>query len=711
MMQVRLKSIFKSRLKFLSAVLCLFFTPALLLAKPPYWVYAYIDSNTDVDGNTITFGTDIPWNDITHLVDTFAVPGASGSLSNQDFGAPLVTGAHANATRACLSIGGADGAADFSEDVGTYQSTFITNIMNEVTSVGYDGIDIDWEFPAASDETNMNSFMHTLYADLKALPNCAIDGQPHSLTIYIGCGDEICVSSWATVASNCDEIILSGYDFGYDVYNGPIVDTSQSMSNSCDGLTGGYADVTTLFTLLTSNGVAPSKCVLGSPLYGNYPAGGYNEVPIITLLTSGTPGAFNAAAMEQLYTYTGQATTANTETSFCDKINWALGQGMKGIGLWDTAQACPITNAYAAPIWNTIGGNNACVTVGATSTPTVASTPTKTFTATFSKTPTETFTNTLTKTYTNTPTNTVPATSTFTATHTATFTNTFTPTMTNTFTNTVPVTSTFTHTTTQTYTSTITNTPNGPTNTFTATLTNSPKSTATFTCTATLTNTPTLTFSNTITNTPNGPASTPTSTPTLTSTSTVTNTATVTDTFTLTHTPTYTNTFISTPTPTYSSTITNTPTATFTLTSTYSSTDTATSTNSPTKTDTPTVTSSQTLTFTPTHTATATPTAIHSVIYTAPYPNPVTTGPVEIDVTTPGAAVIEMDVFTTSFRKIVEHSFVAGGGNGPLGTVTAVQWNLQDKQGMRVANGVYYLRLQISGQPDTVKIFKVLVLR
>ena len=35
-------------------LLLFFLFPALLYAKPPYWVYAYIDANTDVDGNAIT---------------------------------------------------------------------------------------------------------------------------------------------------------------------------------------------------------------------------------------------------------------------------------------------------------------------------------------------------------------------------------------------------------------------------------------------------------------------------------------------------------------------------------------------------------------------------------------------------------------------------------------------------------------------------------
>jgi hypothetical protein len=223
----------------------------------------------------------------------------------------------------------------------------------------------------------------------------------------------------------------------------------------------------------------------------------------------------------------------------------------------------------------------------------------------------------------------------------------------------------------------MTNTLTGPT----ATFTDSP--------TYTYTGTPTFTCTPTFTNTLSGP------------TSTFTNTFTATQTYTVTLTPTNT----------YTSTVTNTPTLTSTNSNTVTATQTTTVTNTQTKTSTPTITYTPTLTFTPTSTSTASPTAINIVIYTPPYPNPVTTGPVEIDVTTPGAATIQMDVFTTAFRKISEHTFLAGGGSGPLGTVTAVQWDIRDKIGMNVADGLYYVRIQVSGRQDSVKIFKVLVLR
>ncbi len=331
-------------------------------------------------------------------------------------------------------------------------------------------------------------------------------------------------------------------------------------------------------------------------------------------------------------------------------------------------------------------------------------------------TPTNTSTNTPLSTVTNTATNTqAPATNTFTATPTLTFTLTLTnsptdtvtvtpthtvsptitntpagptSTLTNTPSQTIAATATHTIAMTNTYSPTITHTPNGPTATLTLTGTNSftPTGTATFTVTHTITTT--LTSTSTITYTPHGPTATLTNTFSPTNTYTFTSSPTFTDTLTVTSTATLTASF--------SPTDTSTPTMTWTGTPTQG--NTATITNTPTQTSTPT------LTFTPT------PTVLNNVLYTQPFPNPATQGTVEIDVTTLGAASIEMDVFTTGFRKIAERSFNPPAGN-PLGTVTAVQWDLRDRFGMSVANGLYYVRVQVKGRYDASRIFKVLVLR
>lgn len=301
-------------------------------------------------------------------------------------------------------------------------------------------------------------------------------------------------------------------------------------------------------------------------------------------------------------------------------------------------------------------------------------TPTPQFTATYTNTPTDTpgftatFTNTATQTITDTP-----------LADTATPTNTVTATVSNTATNTA----------TNTGTSTATNT---ATNTATATATNSATNTATDTITSTPTDTPTVTST-----------ATPTVTATFTNTFQFSPTNTMTNTITLTATNTATFTVTLTPTFTATNTITNTPTvtATYTLTNTSTLTFTNTPSSTPTNTLTPqTSTFTNTPTFTPTITATV---PLHLVIF-PPFPNPSTGPPMTFQVEVPTTSTVTMDVFTLAFRKIESQTMVMTG-------IQAFQWDLRDRMGVPCANGLYYVRIRVSGLVAAQQILKIMILK
>jgi hypothetical protein len=89
-----------------------------------------------------------------------------------------------------------------------------------------------------------------------------------------------------------------------------------------------------------------------------------------------------------------------------------------------------------------------------------------------------------------------------------------------------------------------------------------------------------------------------------------------------------------------------------------------------------------------------------------PYPNPVKdAGPVSIQMQVPLGSTVEWSVFTTSFRKILDVSNPVSGNN------TNIVWDLNDDWGEPVANGLYYIRIVISGSEKTSKIIKFIVLR
>jgi len=211
---------------------------------------------------------------------------------------------------------------------------------------------------------------------------------------------------------------------------------------------------------------------------------------------------------------------------------------------------------------------------------------------------------------------------------------------------------------------------------------------------------------NTPTNTP-VPTSTFTLTPTNTATNTTTNT--LTPTATITNTPTGTvptntptNTYTQTATYTATNTPTNTPspTATNTVTNTLTNSPTGTITNSPTNTN--TAINTPTLTLTATVTYTETPSI--GLAISEPYPNPSTGSPIYFTVDVSNQSTITVDVFTVAFRKISSQTQQISGHQ-------TVQLDLNDTWGSQVSNGLYYLRVHISGNQSFTKILKVLVLR
>ena len=178
-----------------------------------------------------------------------------------------------------------------------------------------------------------------------------------------------------------------------------------------------------------------------------------------------------------------------------------------------------------------------------------------------------------------------------------------------------------------------------------------------------------------------------TNTPTLTPTATLS--------FTTSLTPTLTTTYSPSPTPTVTPSLT--PTATLTLSSTAS------------PTASPTLTPSSTETATPTpkgyHLPTDTPTPVPIGIG-PPYPNPDKgQGPVNIPIQAAPGCSVRCRVYTTAFRKIRDFS------DPMAGAAFLLTWDMDDNWQSPVANGLYYVKVEVTGPVQMSKLFKVLVAR
>lgn len=101
--------------------------------------------------------SEIDWSGLTHIAIAFYLPQSDGSLqllgNDPQVIADIVAGAHAHGVQVIASLGGADSGAAFEQATSSgTRSSFVGNIVSLVASVGFDGVDIDWEPLTHADE-------------------------------------------------------------------------------------------------------------------------------------------------------------------------------------------------------------------------------------------------------------------------------------------------------------------------------------------------------------------------------------------------------------------------------------------------------------------------------------------------------------------------------------------------------------------------------
>jgi len=392
--------------------LCLISVTNSAQAKPPYRVIAYLSTGyvSNTRGAEL-FPANIPWSYLTSIYAFQATVHTDATVSYTPLAAysSLVSTAHSNNMRVYLTFGGANSDSDFGPATNspTNIPILVSNIMSLVNTYGFDGVDIDWEYPSGPEETQFMSFMQQLSGALKA--QNAFDGNPMGFDFFTSAEDNNCGVSWTTIGTYVDNAIISGYSLGTMLgsidYDAPInVPPGGPNAFDCEGIPEPQS-IAGNVALISGLGFSKSQMILGCPLYiANGP-----NTDIYSVIQNSTSSSYMATEMESIYNdYPNNS--ADDSTAYCNKISWALAQGMPGIALFELSQACPYTDSPVTALWGAISDTLGCVTL-----------------------PTPTFTATTTSTATATPTNTpcfvggVPCTST--ATPTATNTPTITPTV------------------------------------------------------------------------------------------------------------------------------------------------------------------------------------------------------------------------------------------------------------------------------------------
>lgn len=247
------------------------------------WVTAYLASYNNYvlpSGNWGDLPTDaIDWTAFTQM-DYFALNAKpNGALSTiaayQNFSPDrlksIVTAAHAAGKPILFTVGGWGNHTDFASDISSAnRTTFINNLINVMTTWGFDGIDIDMEPINSGDVSNYTAFIKQLYNALqqhktpllsKPMLTCATSWQP---------------GMFAQLQSYFNEINLMTYDYSgawqgwVTWHNSPVYDGGVNFPGTSKKVPSIDSDVQSY----TSAGVNASKLGIGIDFYGYVWSGG-----------------------------------------------------------------------------------------------------------------------------------------------------------------------------------------------------------------------------------------------------------------------------------------------------------------------------------------------------------------------------------------------------------------------------------------------------
>jgi chitinase len=148
------------------------------------------------------------------------------------------------------------------------------NIAPGITAPGlFDGFNIDWEFPTATDKQNFTALLQEFRTQLNALGKTT--GKQYSLSFDGPAGSQNYVNiDLKHAAEQVDFITIDGYNYAGS-WDTQTNDASPLFDSRNDPLYGQDLDIDSTVDAYLRAGVPPSKYTMGVPLYG----AGWTGVP------------------------------------------------------------------------------------------------------------------------------------------------------------------------------------------------------------------------------------------------------------------------------------------------------------------------------------------------------------------------------------------------------------------------------------------------
>ncbi len=241
---------------------------AKVQAKP--WVTAYYCGWELGDGsNGYMPVADVDFSAMTDVVYFAIVPNADGSLDLASNGisttgaTALTTAAHASGTKVLICVGGWNTESGFQGATNsTNLNTFVSNIVAFVKNNNMDGVDIDWEPEASTDDAQYEALIKALRSALGS-----------SYLITTTAGDP---TAMAAVQSEVNQINIMTYDMAgpwqgwVSWYNSSVYSYGTASTNGSEA----SSNVNSQVASYESAGVSASKLGIGSEFAGTVWNGG-----------------------------------------------------------------------------------------------------------------------------------------------------------------------------------------------------------------------------------------------------------------------------------------------------------------------------------------------------------------------------------------------------------------------------------------------------
>jgi len=333
------------------------------------WVMGYFSSWDSATNGGFYPVSGIHWAGLTHLATAFYIPDGKGGWASGSFDSAtatqLIAAAHANHVKAIASIGGAGSGPAFEGSTQSAMATFTTALQALIT-MGYDGLDIDWEggsLTASQDQ----ALQTTLLTTLRTSNPGAV------LTLTAGYQNENFVAdlSWyGTIAAQVDRINLMTYGMS-GAYQGwkswhsaPLHwDSDTSTPTGIDASVAHYLAAKVPAAKLgvgsgfygecyTSPVTTPSQALGGSTVAADDNTMSYRN--ILASYYAASAYHYDMAAQAPYLTLSGSNAQKCTYVSYEDatsiaaKSAWIKAQGLGGVIIWTISEGYVSSGATVA---------------------------------------------------------------------------------------------------------------------------------------------------------------------------------------------------------------------------------------------------------------------------------------------------------------------------------------------------------------------------